>query len=503
MERDYATAEKVYKMQEEAAEMVKDLQHALSKMSLVPKKQLHSIRSERDANELSHESGKAATLHELKEAKRELISLQSEMQGIRAVNKKLRDQSALTNEELAKVQKEVLKLRQEKEDMCLQILKYESEGDERDTSAENIAELKTRLEKADTAMQKAFADLAAAQKGSADAEKLQEAERFNAELQDKLKSSEAEKQRVLTRLVVAQKEIDLLQEEDQTFTEREKAQYEAKRSRLITVIENQQVEIGKLQSELSAKRKEVTELRQEYRDSLGAQKMLFHERKSWDEAHRELQLIIKMTKAELQDTKQDLAQAKGKKTMLQQELEAARVDLAGAKAKIDGLEQVLTNRNGDVMVLKKKLEVALTHSQAVAWEMKNHVEFQNLESKSNELASLQCQMQQGANTLLETQNALQEAHRAYILTERLLVTERQTWLQANTELQNVVNELCAELNARTVELSQVRGQNGRKEIVRYLINPSASADLVLVSNTSSAQHKVGSPFQLLETVQCV
>jgi chromosome segregation ATPase len=501
MEREYATAQKVYEMQEEAAEMVKDLQHALSKMSLVPKKQLHYIRSESDANE----SERAATLQELKEAKRELIYLQSEMQGIRAVNKKLRDHSAITNEELTKVQKEVLKLRQEKEDMCLQILKYESGGDERDTAAENIAELKTRLEKADVAMQKAFADLAAAQKGSADAEKLKEAERFNAELQDKLKSSEAEKQRVLTRLVVAQKEIDLLQEEDQTFTEREKEQYEAKRSRLITVIENQQVEIAKLQRELSAKRKEMTELRQELRDSGCAQQMLLHERKSWDEAHRELQLIIKMTKAELQDTKQDLAQAEGQKSKLQQELEAARVDIAGAEAKIDGLEQVLTNRNRDVMVLKKKLEVALTHSQAVAWEMKKHVEFQNLESKTNELASLQSQMQQEANTLLETQAALQEANRAYILTERLLVTERQTWLQANTELQNVINDLCAELNARTVELSQVRGQSGRKEIVRYVINPSASADLVLASNTSSAQRmrKVGSPFQLLETVQCV
>jgi chromosome segregation ATPase len=249
----------------------------------------------------------------------------------------------------------------------------------------------------------------------------------------------------------------------------------------------------------------MTELRQELRDSGCAQQMLLHERKSWDEAHRELQLIIKMTKAELQDTKQDLAQAEGQKSKLQQELEAARVDIAGAEAKIDGLEQVLTNRNRDVMVLKKKLEVALTHSQAVAWEMKKHVEFQNLESKTNELASLQSQMQQEANTLLETQAALQEANRAYILTERLLVTERQTWLQANTELQNVINDLCAELNARTVELSQVRGQSGRKEIVRYVINPSASADLVLASNTSSAQRmrKVGSPFQLLETVQCV
>ena len=258
MERDCDVAQKVYEMQQEVAEDAVRLKQAISKMCLVPKEQLNNTRSERD----TVQSERDATREELKKAQRELISLQGEVQVQRAMNKKQRDQAVRIQEELAE-------LRRGKENMGLQILEFETEraaAEEKiaelkerlaaaDAAAQtaleaakddaewNVSELKKRLVKAEAVAQQAVADLAASQSRSATAEELQEAEKINVELQYKLRAAETEKQRALSRLVVAQKELDMRDEADQAYTEREKAQYEAKRSRLIAVVESQQLEI--------------------------------------------------------------------------------------------------------------------------------------------------------------------------------------------------------------------------------------------------------------------
>ena len=266
-------------------------------------------------------------------------------------------------DQAVRIQEELAELRRGKENMGLQILEFETEraaAEEKiaelkerlaaaDAAAQtaleaakddaewNVSELKKRLVKAEAVAQQAVADLAASQSRSATAEELQEAEKINVELQYKLRAAETEKQRALSRLVVAQKELDMRDEADQAYTEREKAQYEAKRSRLIAVVESQQLEIAQLQREVLARRNEIKKLQEEFRESGSAKKMLVNERKTWDEAHRELQFLIKNTKAELQNTRQDLAKAQDKTSQLQLELEETRVELAGAEAQIAGL----------------------------------------------------------------------------------------------------------------------------------------------------------------------
>jgi len=434
-------------------------------------------------------------------------------------------------DQAVRIQEELAELRRGKENMGLQILEFETEraaAEEKiaelkerlaaaDAAAQtaleaakddaewNVSELKKRLVKAEAVAQQAVADLAASQSRSATAEELQEAEKINVELQYKLRAAETEKQRALSRLVVAQKELDMRDEADQAYTEREKAQYEAKRSRLIAVVESQQLEIAQLQREVLARRNEIKKLQEEFRESGSAKKMLVNERKTWDEAHRELQFLIKNTKAELQNTRQDLAKAQDKTSQLQLELEETRVELAGAEAQIAGLDEVLTTRNGDVMVLNGKLEAALKHSQCLAHEMAQDGVFEALEVQKKELASHQFQLQLQSDAALETQRQLQELNRAYILTERLLVTERQTWQSANTELHNVIADLTSELNVRTAELAQVRGSTTRPATrsVAESKFETASADLVLASDVSRTRHVrvLGVPFEMA-TVQC-